>query len=108
MADRPYPLICDAHLDLAWNAIDWNRDLLLGVADIRRREKEQGLATKARGENTVSFPELRQGLLDIGLGSDLELIARELLLQRGAKRGISVDQQDAAVHRPRSYPGSDA
>ena len=32
------PLIFDAHLDLAWNALDWNRDLLLPVTDIRRRE----------------------------------------------------------------------
>src|SRR5205085_2923753 len=28
-------LIFDAHLDLAWNALDWNRDLLLPVAYIR-------------------------------------------------------------------------
>ena len=28
-------LIFDAHLDLAWNALDWNRDLRLPVADIR-------------------------------------------------------------------------
>ena len=31
-------LIVDAHLDLAWNALDWNRDLSLPVGDIRRRE----------------------------------------------------------------------
>ena len=31
------PLIFDAHLDLAWNALDWNRDLRLPVAEIRRR-----------------------------------------------------------------------
>jgi len=54
-------LIFDAHLDLAWNAIDWNRDLLLPVAEIRRREREAGLTEKARGCNTVSFPELRRG-----------------------------------------------
>ena len=30
-------IVFDAHLDLAWNAIDWNRDLKLPVADIRRR-----------------------------------------------------------------------
>jgi membrane dipeptidase len=53
-------LIFDAHLDLAWNAIDWNRDLLLPVAEIRRREREAGLTEKARGCNTVSFPELRR------------------------------------------------
>ncbi|HLW68741.1 MAG TPA: membrane dipeptidase [Gemmataceae bacterium] len=54
-------LVFDAHLDLAWNAIDWNRDLLLPVADIRRLEREAGMKQKARGESTVSFPELRRG-----------------------------------------------
>lgn len=51
----------DAHLDLAWNAIDWNRDLTLPVAHIRAVERKQGLAHKGRGENTVSFHALRQG-----------------------------------------------
>lgn len=58
-------LIIDAHLDLAWNAIDWNRDLELPVAQIRAREKALGLTEKSRGENTVSFVELRRG--NIGL-----------------------------------------
>jgi membrane dipeptidase len=52
-------IVFDAHLDLAWNALDWNRDLRQSVADIRR--SEQGQADKGRGCNTVSFPELRRG-----------------------------------------------
>ncbi len=32
-------IIFDAHLDLAWNAIDFNRDLRVSVADIRRSEE---------------------------------------------------------------------
>jgi membrane dipeptidase len=52
-------LVFDAHLDLAWNALDWNRDLRLPVAEIRRRE--QGQTDKGRACNTVSFPELRRG-----------------------------------------------
>ena len=54
-------LIFDAHLDLAWNAIDWNRDLLRPCDEIRRQEKDAGMTQKARGENTVSFPDLRRG-----------------------------------------------
>jgi membrane dipeptidase len=54
-------LIADAHLDLAWNALDWNRDLLLPVAEIRQRERDQNMTEKGRGQNTVSFPELRRG-----------------------------------------------
>ena len=51
------PLI-DAHLDLAWSAMFFNRDLLQNVAEIRT--SEAGMTDElARGRNTVSFPELR-------------------------------------------------
>src|SRR5689334_20070669 len=68
-------IIFDAHLDLAWNAIDWNRDLLQPVAEIRRREREQKRTEKARGNNTVAFPELRQGKVAIFIAT---LLARSL------------------------------
>lgn len=50
----------DAHLDLAMNAMEWNRDLQLPVKDIR--ERETGLQDLPdRGKGTVSFPALRAG-----------------------------------------------
>jgi membrane dipeptidase len=52
-------LIFDAHLDLAWNAIDWNRDLFLEVHELR--EREQGMTGKGRGRGTVTFPTMRRG-----------------------------------------------
>ncbi|MHA4807824.1 dipeptidase [Flavitalea flava] len=53
-------LIIDAHLDLAMNALEWNRDLTRPVQDIRLREK--GMTDKLdRGKGTVSLPELRRG-----------------------------------------------
>ena len=56
--------IVDAHLDLSMNAMEWNRDLRRPIDDIRQREK--GMTDKPdRGNNTVSFPELRKG--NIGL-----------------------------------------
>jgi membrane dipeptidase len=56
--------IFDAHLDLAMNAMEWNRDLRLPVEEIRAREK--GMTDKPdRGKGTVSIPELRKG--NIGL-----------------------------------------
>ena len=56
--------IMDAHLDLALNAMEWNRDLRLPVAAIRAREK--GMTDKPdRGNATVSLPTLRQA--NIGL-----------------------------------------
>jgi membrane dipeptidase len=56
--------IIDAHLDLAMNAMEWNRDLRLPVDRIR--EREEGLTDKPdRQKGTVSLPELRKG--NIGL-----------------------------------------
>lgn len=53
------PLLFDAHLDLAMNAIEWNRDLTLPLAEIRRREAH--LRDKPdRGRGTVCLPEMRR------------------------------------------------
>jgi membrane dipeptidase len=49
----------DAHLDLGWNAVSFNRDLTQDVSMIRAGE--QGLSDEpSRGRNTLSFPELRR------------------------------------------------
>jgi membrane dipeptidase len=54
----------DAHLDLAMNAMEWNRDYTRPIAEIRSREKE--LKDKPdRGKGVVNFEELRKG--NIGL-----------------------------------------
>src|SRR5262245_20486848 len=73
MASRPFPLIFDAHLDLAWNAIDWSRDLELPVEQIRRVEKDKKITGKARGENTVAFPDLCRGRVGLFIAT---LLAR--------------------------------
>src|SRR5689334_21661614 len=53
-------LIVDAHLDLAMNAIEWNRDLTRPIEEIRSREAH--LTDKPdRGKGTVSFSEMRRG-----------------------------------------------
>src|SRR5437879_955675 len=67
-------IIFDAHLDLAWNAIDFNRDLRQSVADIRR--SEAGMPGKSRGCNTVSFPELRRGGVVIFIATLLARLLR--------------------------------
>lgn len=48
-------LIIDSHLDLAWNALQWNRDLTQSVYTLRTQEA--GVA----GMNTVALPEMRKG-----------------------------------------------
>ncbi len=56
--------IFDAHLDLAMNALEWNRDLRWSVDRIR--QSEAGMTDKPdRGNNTVSFEAMRTG--NIGL-----------------------------------------
>jgi membrane dipeptidase len=53
-------LIVDGHLDLAMNAMEWNRDLRLPVEEIRKNEK--GLTDKPdRANGTVSLPSMREG-----------------------------------------------
>jgi len=53
-------LIFDAHLDLAMNALEWNRDLTRPIDEIRARER--AMTDKPdRGRGTVSFPEMRRG-----------------------------------------------
>ena len=52
-------LVIDSHLDLAWNAIQWNRNLLLSAYTLRTRE--QSLTEKGRAQNTVCLPEMRRG-----------------------------------------------
>jgi membrane dipeptidase len=53
-------LIVDAHLDLAMNALEWNRDLTRPIDEIRQREHD--LTDKPdRGRGTVSFEEMRHG-----------------------------------------------
>jgi Zn-dependent dipeptidase, microsomal dipeptidase homolog len=57
-------MIIDAHLDLAMNALEWNRDLQQPVHAIR--ERESGMNDKPdRGKGMVSLPALREG--DIAL-----------------------------------------
>ena len=57
-------LIVDAHLDLAMNAMEWNRDYTKSIHEIRDREKHK-TDKPDRGNGVVCFEELRKG--NIGL-----------------------------------------
>ena len=52
-------LIIDAHLDLSWNALQFERDLLQSVYTIRQIEAP--MIGKSRSMNTVALPEMRAG-----------------------------------------------
>src|SRR5947207_9181721 len=95
-------LIFDAHLDLAWNALDWNRDLLLPVNEIRRMEREQGLSNKGRGNNTVSFVELRRGKVAVFIATLLARLLRPNLIP-AIQRYTSMDAAYAAAYGQLAY-----
>lgn len=64
-------LTFDAHLDLAWNGVEWNRNLELPVAEIR--EFEQQFEGIVPGDCTVSYPELSRGEIGVVIAT---LLAR--------------------------------
>src|SRR4051812_22625226 len=62
--------IFDVHLDLAWNAIEFNRDQRWTQERIRRREL--GMTdTPGRARNTVCFPEMRRGNIGLCVATQL-------------------------------------
>ena len=62
-------LIFDAHLDLAFNGVDWNRDLRMDLAEIRGQESTLQMSDPGRRTSTVSFPELRKGSVGLGVAT---------------------------------------
>lgn len=64
------PFIIDAHLDLAMNAIEWNRDLSRPLEEIRQREMHMK-DRPDRGKGTVSIPELKKGRVGLVVATQL-------------------------------------
>ncbi|HEY3967921.1 MAG TPA: membrane dipeptidase [Planctomycetaceae bacterium] len=68
-------LIFDAHLDMAWNALEWNRNLEWPVHKIREFEKQfTGINP---GPNTVSWHALREGRVGITISTLLPRLHRK-------------------------------
>ncbi len=65
--------IIDAHLDIAWNAVSFDRDQTLEIEEIRKNEAV--LSGSSRGNNTVSLPELRHASIRVCLAT---LLCRSL------------------------------
>lgn len=62
--------IVDAHLDLAMNALEWNRDLQQPINEIN--ERENGKTDKPdRGNATVCLPELRKGSVGLVVATQI-------------------------------------
>ena len=67
-------ILIDSHLDLAMNALNWDRNLELDVYAIRRQEA--GMAEKGRGRGTVAFPEMRKGEVAVSVATVISRTAR--------------------------------
>ena len=65
-------LLIDAHLDIALNAVEYNRDYTCTVQELREREIEKYLTDKRdRGQGTVALPDLRQGNVGLVVATQL-------------------------------------
>ncbi len=74
-------LIIDAHLDLSWNALQWNRDLTESTYTIRGTER--GSPGKGRAQNTVALPEMRRGRIALSFAT--------LLARSTGRKGDHID-----------------
>ena len=62
-------LLVDAHLDISWNALSFDRDQTLELDQINARE--QGMTGRCRTRATVSLPEMRKANAGICLATIL-------------------------------------
>ena len=94
------PLIIDLHLDLAWDALFWNRDLTLSAHQVRQQEENdipQVASDYDTGLCTVTFPELRRGNVGIILSTIMSRIEPRYLESR--RDGMRTQEQAMAVGR---------
>lgn len=77
--------IFDAHLDLAWNALHWNRDLRLPLEEMRHSEVAMQ-DHPARGHATLTVPELQQAQVHVCLSTVLVRSKPEVVPTAGYSR----------------------
>lgn len=77
--------IFDSHLDLAWNATSFDRDLSLSLADMRRAEAEM-TDGPMRGRGTVTFPEMRRAGIAVCIATLLARSGPEHVRKRRYQR----------------------
>ena len=93
------PLIVDMHLDLAWDAIFWNRDLTLPVKKVRSQEQSEPPQVAPDynvGHCTVTFPEMRRGYVGLMLST---IMSRIDARRNWMRDGMRTQEQAAAMGR---------
>src|ERR1035437_424481 len=91
----PMRPIIDAHLDLAWNALYFNRDLLASVAQVRATERDL-TDELSRGRNTLTFPELRRANVAVCLATLMARSGPDQPKRTGFKR-VDLDYESQAI-----------
>ena len=87
--------IIDSHLDLAWNALGWDRDLTLPLAQINAAESGMN-DSDARGRATTCLPEMRAGGVSVCLGTVLARVKPQAPSDQRERR-LSVDHRHPAA-----------
>ena len=78
-------LLFDTHLDLAWNALSWGRDVTRSLDEINGRE--QGMTDDdARGRATTSLPQMRRGGVAVCLATVMARVKPEVCPAEGHSR----------------------
>ena len=67
-------IIVDSHLDLAWNALTWKRDLRLPLEEMNRIDADAD-GRLGRGRATTTWPEMRKGSIAVCLGTLMGRVA---------------------------------
>ena len=80
------PLIVDSHLDLAWNALSWKRDLTLPLDEMNARDAQLD-SRLGRGRATITFPEMRRGGVFLCLGTLMARVGPDLMAEALARFG---------------------
>jgi membrane dipeptidase len=89
------PLLFDAHLDLSWNALSFDRDLTDSIDEINAYERCM-TDSRARGHATVSLGEMRRGLVAVCVGTVLARARPDVRPAAGHQR-ISLDYRSPTV-----------
>lgn len=93
-------LVFDAHLDLAWNAVEWNRNLEWPIGKIRETEKH--FVDIVPGDATVTFPEMRSGSIGVCIATLLPRLHRkekELTFYRSRESAYASAMGQLAYYR---------
>ncbi|MAG13465.1 MAG: peptidase [Spirochaetales bacterium] len=88
-------IIIDSHLDLAANAISFDRDLTEGLAALNKREKQMD-DHPARSGATATFPEMRRGQIVLAFGTLLARSNPNFRPAHGFKR-VDIDHATPAI-----------